>query len=81
MVLGSKSLLCVCTVTDTGPAHAREFECCVTVRGWEFTGSGSTKKAAKAAAAEKALQYLHNVHSFDVSSGGTVPNPASVIGE
>lgn len=63
----------------TGPPHAPHFECTVKVRGWEFGGSGSTKKAAKTAAAEAALKYLHSVHSVDASTG---KNPVpDVMGE
>lgn len=52
-----------------GPAHAPHFECTVKVRGWEFSGTGSTKKQAKTAAAEAALKYLHGVHSVDAITG------------
>ena len=41
----------------------REFTATVTVRGWNFTGQGSSKKAAKAAAAEQALKHLDNIQS------------------
>lgn len=49
---------------ELGPAHARQFEYSVTIRGWEFTGVGPTKKKAKAAAAEAALKYLNNIQNF-----------------
>ena len=52
-----------------GPSHAPHFECTVKVRGWEFSGNGSTKKQAKTAAAEAALKYLHDVHSIDALTG------------
>ena len=53
----------------TGPSHAPHFGCKVKVRGWEFSGSGSSKKQAKTAAAEAALKYLHGVHSVDALTG------------
>ena len=49
----------------TGPPHSRTFSCTVKVRGWEFNGSGSSKKHAKTAAAKAALSYLHSVLSID----------------
>ena len=42
----------------------------VTVRGWEFIGSGKTKKIAKAAAAENALQYLNDVVNVGPNATG-----------
>lgn len=54
-------MLCHLAYTgESGPPHLKQFEYSVVVRGWEFTGYGSTKKAAKASAAEAALQYLNN---------------------
>ena len=52
-----------------GPSHAPSFECTVKVRGWEFVGSGSTKKEAKTSAAQAALKYLHGVQSVDPQTG------------
>ena len=49
---------------EIGPPHARQFEYSVAIRGWEFNGVGSTKKKAKAAAAEAALQYLNNIKNL-----------------
>ena len=57
-----------------GPVHAPEFECCVTVRGWDFTGLGSSKKVAKATAASNALSYLQNVKHLDDGTGSPVPS-------
>ena len=59
-----------CLVGESGPPHSKEFIYSVTVRGWEFTGSGKTKKLAKAAAAESALQYLHGVASVGPNAAG-----------
>ena len=42
----------------------------MTVRGWEFSGKGKTKKLAKTAAAETALQYLNNVVNVGPSATG-----------
>lgn len=53
----------------TGPPHDRKFSCTVKVRGWEFHGSGSSKKEAKTAAAMAALNYLHDVLSIDTTTG------------
>ena len=64
----------------SGPSHAPVFECSVKVRGWEFNGSGATKKAAKTAAAETALKYLDGVQSIDASTG-KAPEPSIDIGK
>jgi double stranded RNA-specific editase B len=45
-----------------GLPHKKTFETVVKVRGMEFSGFGSTKKASKTAAANIALQYLDNIH-------------------
>ena len=45
-----------------GPPHKKTFETVVKIRGWEFKGHGSSKKASKNAAAKNALQYLDNLH-------------------
>ena len=70
---------------ESGPPHSREFTCSVTVRGWSFSGSGSTKKLAKAAAAESALQYLNNLVNVGPNATGvsirTVKSRAEEIGE
>ena len=55
---------------ESGPPHSREFTYSVTVRGWSFSGSGKTKKLAKAAAAESALQYLNNVVNVGPNATG-----------
>ena len=55
---------------ESGPPHSKLFTYKVKVRGWEFTGSGKTKKIAKAAAAESALQYLHNVVNVGPNATG-----------
>ena len=39
------------------------------MRGWEFHGTGSSKKDAKTAAAKAALNYLHDVLSVDNVTG------------
>ena len=69
---------------ESGPPHSREFTCSVTVRGWSFSGSGSTKKLAKAAAAESALQYLNNLVNVGPNATGvsirTVKSRAEEIG-
>ena len=49
------------------------------VRGWEFAGSGTTKKDAKMAAARAALDHLHNIQSVDSATGHT-PNVISEEG-
>ena len=67
------NLACFCVymfLGETGPPHAREFTYVVTVRGWEFAGSGKTKKLAKAAAAERALQYLNDVVNVGPNATG-----------
>ena len=70
---------------EVGPPHSREFSYSVTVRGWSFSGSGKTKKLAKAAAAESALQYLNNVVNVGPSATGVsmerVKSKAEEIGE
>ena len=48
---------------NLGPQHNAMFEATVRVRGWEFKGTGTTKKAAKSEAASNALQYLNNMHT------------------
>ena len=58
-----------------GPPHLRQFEAVVKVRGWEFTGIGSTKKQAKAAAAEAALQYLNNITTYGPNTAATSQPP------
>ena len=46
-------------VSDSGPAHARNFTVAVLVEGKEIArGSGSSKKRAEQAAAEAALQNI-----------------------
>jgi len=42
-------------VEERGPEHCREYVMAVNVVGHQFTGSGSSKKEAKKAAARKAL--------------------------
>ncbi len=61
--------VCCCLSIAAGPDHAPHFDCMVKIRGWEFSGTGSTKKQAKTAAAEAALKYLHDVHSIDALTG------------
>ena len=61
---------------EIGPPHDRLFEVSVKIRGWEFTGVGSTKKKAKAAAAEEALKYLKNMYVVGANSA----NPEGVSG-
>ena len=56
----------------TGPPHSRTFSCTVKVRGWEFDGSGSSKKHAKTAAAMAALTCLHSVLSIDTVAGNSL---------
>lgn len=70
-------------IGEVGPPHSREFSYSVTVRGWSFSGSGKTKKLAKAAAAESALQYLNNVVNVGPSATGVsmVKSRAEEIGE
>lgn len=70
---------------EAGPPHSKQFEYSVVVRGWEFTGVGSTKKAAKASAAEAALQYLHNTvnvgpHGHGELGVGPVKSRAEELG-
>ena len=48
---------------NMGLQHLPTFEATVRVRGWEFKGTASTKKGAKAEAAANALQYLNNMHT------------------
>ena len=40
----------------------------MTVRGWDFEGSGNSKKKAKVAAAEAALKYLNNVQNIKTAA-------------
>ena len=54
------------THTHTEPKipNSGMFRCTVTVRGWDFEGSGNSKKKAKLAAAEAALKYLNNIQNL-----------------
>ena len=68
---------------ESGPPHLKQFEYSVVVRGWEFSGFASTKKAAKASAAEAALQYLNNtvnVGPHGQRDSGMVRSHADEIG-
>ena len=62
------------TYSTTGPAHAKEFEAMVAIRGWEFKGHASTKKAAKTLAAEAALRHLDNVYNIGQDAAAPLPS-------
>ena len=56
----------------------------MTVRGWTFSGKGKTKKVAKLAAAESALQYLNDVVNVGPNATGnleTVRSRAEEMGK
>ena len=47
--------------SETGPPHAKEFVYGVVVLGVEYTGVGKSKKLAKQAAAQNALNSLYKL--------------------
>lgn len=61
------------TYSESGPAHSKEYEATVVIRGWEFKGHGPTKKKAKAVAAETALRHLDNV--YNIGRDAVAPPP------
>ena len=71
---------------ESGPSHNRVYEAAVKIRGWEFKGLGPTKKRAKCAAAEVALEYLSNIHNVGphaanppfAEGSGTLPEDPKV---
>ena len=74
---------------NLGPApHQPVFEASVKVRGWEFKGRASNKKAAKTEAASNALHYLDNLHTVSSvaegampSDDGTTPQPNQMVAD
>ena len=46
---------------ESGPPHDRQFTMAVQVMGKEFLGMGSSKKAAKQAAASEALRNMYQL--------------------
>ena len=49
------------TISINGPCHAPQFRVKVKVGGKEWTGEGSSKRAAEASAAYKAIEELENI--------------------
>ena len=62
MVLNSYHQGCLYEIkSETGPPHAKEFIFSVIVLGVEYTGTGKSKKLAKQAAAQNALNSLYKL--------------------
>lgn len=51
-------------MSQSGPVHSPTFVMSVEVNGNTYEGTGNSKKAAKAAAAEQALKSFVQVNSF-----------------
>ena len=63
-----------------GPPHNRVFFCSVTVEERVYSGHGSSKKAAKQAAAQEALKELHNMR-LRLSYGSQCKRPWSFVSD
>lgn len=49
-------------VEESGPPHNKHFVYSVSILGFDYKGSGSSKKRAKAAAAATALKKLYQIN-------------------
>ncbi len=49
-------------VEESGPPHNKQFVYCVHILGFDYKGSGPSKKKAKSAAASVALKKLYSIN-------------------
>lgn len=49
-------------VEESGPPHSKHFVYCVHILGFDYKGSGPSKKKAKSAAATVALKKLYSIN-------------------
>lgn len=63
--------------SESGPPHAKEFVFSVTVLGVEYTGVGRSKKLAKQAAAQNALNSLYKLQLGLGTGEGHIPGEAN----